>query len=79
VSVHRFEKKCGKQRGASLYGGALPGQKDTPAPAAPSSGQQNRGYCATGDYYTRKEVATKKQRKPAFLLVKSYLHNPAAP
>jgi len=43
-------------------------QKDTPAPAAPMSSQQNRGFLRREDYYTRNEVATKKREKPAFLL-----------
>jgi hypothetical protein len=43
-------------------------QKDTPAPAAPLSSQQNRGFLRREDYYTSYQVATKKRTKPAFLL-----------
>jgi hypothetical protein len=46
----------------------LTAQKDTPAPAAPLSSQQNRGFLRREDYYTINEVATKKREKPAFLL-----------
>jgi hypothetical protein len=43
-------------------------QKDTPAPAAPWSSQQNRGFLRREDYYTSNQVATKKREKRAFLL-----------
>jgi hypothetical protein len=43
-------------------------QKDTPAPAAPWSSQQNRGFLRREDYYTSTQVATKKREKRAILL-----------
>ena len=38
------------------------------------SSQQNRGFLRREDYYTRSELATKKVRKPRFLLGEIYIH-----
>jgi hypothetical protein len=52
----------------SIRAKSVTAQKDTPAPAAPLSSQQNRGFLRREDYYTSYQLATKKRTKPAFLL-----------